>query len=141
MHHKKRRTIDGHFHTFNYRSVLSEQVINLVIFVLLCSRLYGIGIPMNWEAIYQHMAFCPYKEELGRQQEIKHALTTLYDSTQGRAKAYEVADAAKQLRRYYGRGVAMGCHDILHATKIEDEGPRNQIVYEGIDLIERYLRR
>lgn len=97
---------------------------------------------MSWDQIYADMAFSPYKESFTEYHNIKDALVTLYCYMQGQAKAYEVHDALGFLEQSFGSGVLMGCNLIRKSLREEDdEITRDQTCYEGISLIERYIRR
>jgi hypothetical protein len=101
----------------------------------------SLKYPMNWNQIYQDMAFNPYKGDMASYRELKDALTTLYCFLQGQARLYELNDALGYLEQRFGSGVLMGCNAIRKSAQIEDEDIRDQLFYEGISLIERYLLR
>jgi hypothetical protein len=96
---------------------------------------------MNWDQIYQDMAFNPYKGDMADYNNLKDALVTLFNYMQGQSKDYEVYDALGYLEQRFGAGVLMGCSRFRAAMELEDETARDQVCYEGISLIESYLRR
>ncbi len=96
---------------------------------------------MNWDQIYRDMAFAPYKGDMAEHMKLRDALTTLFCFMQGQAKDYDVHDALGYLEQRFGNGVLIGCNMIRKALRIEDETARDQVCYEGISLIETYLRR
>ena len=96
---------------------------------------------MNWDQIYQDMAFYPYKAEMADYNKLKDALVTLYNYMQGQSKEYEARDALGYLEQRLGSGVLMGCNLFRKAFSVEDELARDQICYEALGIIERSLRR
>jgi hypothetical protein len=94
---------------------------------------------MNWDQIYQDMAFMPFKSDFADYNKIRDALTTLYGYMQGQAKDYDIIEALGFLEQRFGSSVLKGCNLIRQALRLEDEISREQLVYEGITLIERYL--
>ena len=97
---------------------------------------------MNWNQIYQDMAFNPYKGDMADYNNLKDALVTLFNYMQGQSKDYEVLRCAWAIWNSGSAiGVLMGCNRFRAAMKLEDETARDQVCYEGISLIESYLRR
>jgi hypothetical protein len=96
---------------------------------------------MNWDQIYDSMAFYPYKGDLASAMKVKDAMTTLYCFLQGQAKPYEVIDALGYLEQRFGAGVMMGAQAIRKALPMEESSAREQLCYEAISKIEKYILR
>jgi hypothetical protein len=96
---------------------------------------------MSWDEIYKDMAFSPFKADFAQSRELRDAIVTLHIYAQGQAKPYEVIDALQYLEDRFGVGVGMACRSFRDAIKCEDETVRDQLCYEALQLIERYLLR
>ena len=95
---------------------------------------------MDWNLIYQDMAFYPYKTDMADYNQLKDAISVLYGFLRGQAKEYELYDALGYLEQKFGSRILKGSNIIRKSANIEDDTLREKICYEGIRQIELYLK-